>query len=403
MLEGHDIITFCNDWDGDPLSKKHIMQRFARKNRVLWVNSIGTRNPKATVRDLKRVVNKLGKFFGGCRKVSENLWVFSPIAIPFHGNAIARAVNREFLSWSLRAMCRKLGFCNPISWTFVPSSADIVGTLGEKFICYQCVDEYSEFSGTDKGAILGMERRLMANCDMVVVSSGPLLESKRRYNRNTFLVTHGVDVAHFRKALDPRTVAPEEIARLPRPVVGFYGLIADWIDLPLLRRMALARPNWSFVLIGKADTDVSPLNGLRNVHLLGRKSYDVLPAYCKGMDVAISPFAINELTLAANPLKLREYLAAGLPTISTPLPEAERIGEPLRIAAGEQDFIRQIEQIVASGRNGPQEVISRAMLDEAWDAKVEQLSRLAMTIQPRIGAAVATPQYEVETPARVAA
>ncbi len=379
MLEGHDIICFCNDWDGDPLSKKHIMQRMARRNRVLWVNSIGNRNPTATVRDFKRIVNKLGKFLGGLRRVEQNLWVFSPLALPFHGNAAARRINRFCLSASLRRACRRLGFRNPITWSFVPSSGDVVGTLGEKFIVYHCVDEYSEFSGTDKAAILELERRLIEKSDVVFVSSGPLEQSKRRLNPCTFLVTHGVDVEHFRRACAPETAVPAEIASLPRPVVGFYGLIADWVDLALVRKMALARPQWSFVLIGKLDTDPAPVAGLPNVHLPGRKSYGDLPAWCKGMDVAISPFVINELTLAANPLKLREYLAAGLPAVSTALPEAERIGGYLRVGKSDDDFLYQVESLLAertNGSGGPQLAISRSMDNESWDAKVEELSRI---------------------------
>src|SRR5438105_15634164 len=98
MIENQDIICFCNDWDGDPLSKKHIMQRLARRNRVLWVNSIGNRNPTPSARDLKRVVKKLRAFardfYEGCREVAPNLYVYSPLAIPFHGSRLARSINR---------------------------------------------------------------------------------------------------------------------------------------------------------------------------------------------------------------------------------------------------------------------------------------------------------------------
>src|ERR1051326_8967735 len=112
MIENQDIICFSNDWDGDPLSKKHIMLRLSRKNRILWVNSIGNRNPSASVRDLKRVFNKVLAFGRGYRKVTENIYTFSPLAIPFHGNAVARALNRRFLAWSVRRAYRRLGFKN---------------------------------------------------------------------------------------------------------------------------------------------------------------------------------------------------------------------------------------------------------------------------------------------------
>ena len=382
MIEGQNIICFSNDWDGDPLSKKHIMLRLARRNRVLWVNSIGTRNPQASVRDLRRSLDKLRQFSGGCQRRAENLFLFSPLAIPFHGNQAARWINRHWLAWSLRRVCRRLGFTNPIMWTFLPTSAGVVGALDEQFIIYHCVDEFSEFTGTDKPALLEMERRLIEKADMVIASSGPLYESKRRYNPNTFLVPHGVDVQHFRKACQPETVIPPEIAALKTPVIGFHGLVADWVDLELVRFLASARPEWSFVLIGKQDTSTERLRGLSNVHLLGRKDYALLPACCKGFHVAILPFVVNELTLAANPLKLREYLAAGLPVVSTAIPEAARLGDLIRIGDSFDHFLEQIEAQLAAGESGPSLAVSKSMDSESWEDKVTEISRLIVHRKP---------------------
>jgi glycosyltransferase involved in cell wall biosynthesis len=385
MIEGHDIICFSGDWDGDPLSKKHIMRRLARHNRVLWVNSIGNRNPTPTTRDVKRVFRKLRDFSRdfsrGCRQVMENLYVYSPLVIPFHGNRLARAVNRRLMTHQLRRVIRQLDFRNPITWSFIPSSAHVAGTLGERLVLYHCVDEFSEFKGTDKRAIRTLERELIAKSDAVIVSSAPLLEAKRRHHPNTFMVMHGVEVEHFRQALDARTVVPADIAALPRPVIGFYGLIAEWVDLPLIQRLALARPDWSFVLIGKCDTDVQGLRALPNVHLLGRREYVDLPAYAKGFDVALLPFVVNSLTCAASPLKLREYLAAGLPVVASDIPETRRLAPLAHIATNEEDYRRAIEGILASGRTGPQPEISQAMDRESWDEKVSELSRIVDRIQ----------------------
>src|SRR5213078_3256659 len=114
------------------------------------------------------------------------------------------------------------------------------------------------------------------------------------------------------------TVVPPEIASLPRPVIGYFGLIADdWVDVPLIEHVAREFPGASVVMLGKVTADVSALAKIPNVHLLGRKPYASLPAYCKGFDVALIPFPINEATLNSNPLKAREYLAAGLPVICT--------------------------------------------------------------------------------------
>ena len=381
MIEGKEIICFSNDWDSDPLSKKHIMLRLAKRNRVLWINSIGNRRPTASFTDLKRVIKKLKDFSQGHKRVDDGIHVYSPIAVPFFSSAAARWINRKALQWGVRRVCRQLGFRSPITWTFVPASAEVAGSFGEHALVYHCVDEFSEFTGTDKAAILEMERHLLEKSDCVIVSSDRLYATKHAHNENTFLVTHGVDVAHFRKACDPTVAVPAEMSALERPILGFFGLIADWVDLDLIRYLAVSRPKWNFVLIGKTTTSTQILNGIKNIHLLGQKTYDELPMYAKAFDIALLPFAINELTIAANPLKLREYLAAGLPVVSTAIPEAEKLSNILRIGRDRTDFLNQIQKILDSGITGPQISISKQMDSESWDDKVEQLSRIFTGLQ----------------------
>jgi glycosyltransferase involved in cell wall biosynthesis len=387
MIEGQDIICFSNDWDSDPLSKKHIMQRFARKNRVLWVNSIGNRKPTTSVHDMKRVVKKLRDFSRGSRPVDERIHVYSPLAIPFHGNSVARWINRKALKWALRRACRQLGFRNPVTWTFEPASADVVGSLGEHALVYHCVDEFSEFSGTEKAVLLAMERRLIEKSNCVIVSSDRLLANKGKHNSNTFLVTHGVDVAHFRKACNPLTTIPDEMKGFKGPIIGFFGLIADWVDIDLIRFLADSQRDWNFVFLGKCVTDIRIFDGAPNIHLLGPRPYALLPSYAKAFDVGILPFVVNDLTLAANPLKLREYLAAGLPVVASAIPEAEKLQHALKVGRNKLDFLDQLQTIVKSGNTGPQMPISRQMDCESWDEKVEELSRIFCRLQDRTKAA----------------
>ena len=374
MLRGQDIVCFANDWESDPLSKKHIMKRLAQHNRVLWVNSLGYRRPRPSARDFRRAAEKLRRIARGLRRAAPNLWVWSPFVLPFHGNAAARRWNQRFLQRTLQRTVSRLHMENPITWTFEPSSADVVGTIGEKLTLYHCVDEFSELPGADGAAIVSMEKKLLERVDLVLVSAGPLEEAKRRFNPATHLVTHGVDVAHFQRSLDATTRVPPELERLPGPVIGFFGLVADWVDLDLVRKVAEQRPHWSIVLVGKVDTDTSVLAGLANVHVVGWRDYASLPGWCKGFDAAILPFRINKLTLAANPLKLREYLAAGLPVIATALPEAERLAPWVRVGRNHEHFLHQIDAVVESGQLGPSALRSAAMEKESWDAKVEAMS-----------------------------
>jgi glycosyltransferase involved in cell wall biosynthesis len=371
-IVGRDILCFSHDWTGDPLSKTHLMRLLARHNRVLWVNSIGYRTPKVNRADFSRAWKKLAASRQPLREVEHNLFVLNPLAIPAYGLGLVRSLNRWWLRSQLLRAMRRLGFQRPINWVFNPTAAVIAGTLGEEQLIYHCVDEYSAFSGVTSRAVLELEEQLLKKADLVIVSAEPLLASKSRIQPHTVLVRHGVDFSHFRRALDPATQVPTEIASLPRPVIGFFGLIADWVDVDLMAQVARRYPHGSLVVLGKATTDVSPLAALLNVHLLGRKPYADLPAYCKGFDVALNPFRINELTLNANPLKVREYLAAGLPVVSTDIPEVAVL-DCCRIGTTSEHFLEQVD--AALDNPGPRLEISQRVRSESWEARLDEIER----------------------------
>lgn len=368
-LSGRDIVCFSNDWDGDPLSKTHLMRLLARENRVLWVNSLGNRAPTATARDAHRIVKKLRDAARGLTEPEPNLHVLAPLYVPAYGSEAVRALNSVLVRQQVLLAMRRLGMRRPITWAFLPSAAPVAGTLGEELVIYHVVDEFSAFSDAS-AHVAELERRLLRRADLVIASAQKLLDSKRRENPRAVLVRHGVDFAHFSRALDPATRVPADLAALPRPVVGFFGLVADWIDLELVREVADAYPHASVVLIGKATTALTPLEGAPNVHLLGRKPYADLPAYCKGFDVALTPFRLNELALNANPLKAREYVAAGLPNVCTDLPEL-RATPGCTVARTRAEFVAEVGRALASG--GPSPERAELVRPEGWEAKLDEI------------------------------
>lgn len=371
-LVGRDMLCFSHDWTGDPLSKTHLMRLLARDNRILWVNSIGYRTPSlGSKRDLGRIFQKLKAVTEPVREVEKNLFVFSPLSVPALGNSVMRAINTRSLRWQVRRAMRKLRFRRPINWVFNPAAGVLAGSLGEDKIVYYCVDEYTAFKGVDQTALTTIERDLIDRADMVIVSAEKLLQSKRSPRGPTLLVRHGVDFQHFASALDPTTAVPDELARLPRPIIGYFGLIADdWVDIPLLIQVARSFPQGSLVMLGKVTMDVSALTREPNVHLLGRKPYEQLPGYSKGFDVALIPFPISEVTLNANPLKAREYLASGLPVVSTSIPEVHAIGHCL-IGNTPEEFVSRIREALQSP--GPSPERSRLMESESWLARLEHI------------------------------
>lgn len=375
-LRNCDILCFSHDWTGDPLSKTHLMRVLARDNRILWINAIANRMPTTSPKDFSRAFAKLRAFAKPLKEVEKNIFVLNPLALPSYGSGAVRIFNQRFLLSQVKRAMRKLRFRKPVNMVFNPAAGLLAGKLNEDLIVYYCVDEYTAFTGIAKG-LKEIEESLFCRADVVIVSADNLYQSKKHFNENTFLIRHGTDWNHFRKALSDETEIPREIASLPKPIIGFHGLLADWVDYELIKKLAEHFSSGTVVLIGKSTVDaeqkIKTIDGVPNIHLLGRKPYADLPAYCKGFDVAINPFVINELTLAANPLKVREYLAAGVPVVSTDIPEV-RVLENCLVGEGHDGFIRLVEEALKS--SNIRSAISDSIKTESWDSKVDELRRI---------------------------
>ena len=376
VLCGRDILCFSHDWTGDPLSKTHLMRVLSKENRILWINAIANRMPTTSSKDLSRIYKKLKSFTEPIKEVEPNIFVMNPLAIPAYGSKAVVSFNQKFLVSQVKSALKKLQMKHVINMVFNPAAGMIAGKLGETELIYYCVDEYTAFTGVTDGLRV-IEEDLFRKSDFVVVSAEKLFESKAKFNKNTFVIRHGTDWRHFRKSLDEATEIPAEIADLPKPIIGFHGLLADWVDFELLKKTAQHFKHGSVVLIGKITVDaekkIKILDNISNIHFLGRKPYEELPAFCKGFDVALNPFEISELTLAANPLKVREYLAAGLQVVSTDIPEV-RILENCLVGEDHEDFIAKIEFVLKNPKS--KEEISDNIRHESWDAKIDELREI---------------------------
>jgi glycosyltransferase involved in cell wall biosynthesis len=377
MTERTGIIAFAKDWHEDPTSNHHVLIELSKTRPVLWLNSVATRTPKLTSgRDLGKIKRKLGEFARGPVEVMPNLWVFSPLVLPLPHNRYAQRVNQAILRATIAMLRRRLGLAAFDLWTFLPNTADYVGALGERASVYYCVDEWSLFSYLDEAATKAAEARLLAKVDACFAINHALAERKRAQQPQTFVSPHGVDHALFAAALLDATAVPADVAALPGPVIGFYGTLQDWVDYALIAEVARRRPQWSIVLLGQALADVSAVRGLPNVHLLGRKPHAELPAYCKSFDVGLIPYRIDERMTFVNPIKLREYLSAGVPVVSTPVPEVVRYQHLCAIADGPDATIAAIEAALADGGASRRRARSDAMRTETWAARVAEVARV---------------------------
>jgi glycosyltransferase involved in cell wall biosynthesis len=372
MIEGKTILCFASGYDAPPTSKHHVMHLLAERNRVLWVNYHGSRAPSVSSSDAAYIVTKLKQVFRGLVQVRENLWVLTPLVVPLPGSRLVKRLNRALLSWQIRSALRRIRSGPLQVWSFTPDIAYLLDTFSPEKVLYYCVDDFASFSGYDREQVLRDEAALCDRADVVVTTSRTLQDAKQDLNANTVLVSHGVDYGHFRAARDTALAEPADLAGIGRPRLGFFGLIRDWVDLDLLADVARRRPAWHIVLLGDSTVDLAPYRAIKNMHFLGRKPYEALPAYCRHWDVGLVPFRINDLTLAVNPIKLWEYLAAGLPVVSTALPEVVAQGDRVHVAGTAEETVAAIEHALAT-TDDRREALSCAMAQETWDWKLARI------------------------------
>lgn len=377
MLCNHDIIYFSNDWHADNrTSSHHIAKQLCRFNRMLYVEASGLRVPRADPHDIKRIIRKIINFIRGARKVDSQVYVFSPFLLPFYAYSFVKLINKFILIYSLKKECKKLGFKNPILWILIPHISVVVGNLNEKLVVYYCVDDFSSLPGVKSEAIAQLDKELSKKADIIFTPSLPLYEKKKQINENTFLSPHGVDFAHFSKAVYNHLPVPEDIKAIKKPLIGFFGLIENWIDLDLVKYIAKTKPEWSIVMIGRIVKDISNFKGMPNVHFLGARPYKLLPNYAKVFDVAIIPYILNAQVYNANPIKLREYLAAGKPVVTVRSPEIEKFSDVVKISDTYDEFVCKIE--IALRENSEEKIKQRIekVKDSSWENHFEKVSNI---------------------------
>lgn len=350
-----DIILFSTaDWDNPSwTNKQHMAVHLADMGfRILYVESAGLRRPIARSKDFLRILRRAKKGLRGLQMVKDDIFVYSPLVIPIHGNPVFRRVNKEIIRGMIRLYCRRLGFKDPMFWTYNPMSWDIARKLYPSMLIYHCVDDLSSAPGMPADAIRREEKRLVRYADIVFATSHRLSDACSKLNSgNTHYFPNVVDFEHFSRALKPGSI-PEELARIPSPRIGFVGAISGYkVDFDLIAYVARKRQDWHWVLIGgvgegQPKTSVEKLR-MSNIHLLGPKSYASLPEYLRGFDVAVIPAPVNDYTSSMFPMKFFEYLSAGKPVVSTNIPSLQDYAGVCALVDSPEDFIQAIEDVMA--------------------------------------------------------
>ncbi len=385
MLSGQNIVCFSpNRWEALWRNRQQIMSRLAPQNRVLFVE------PASYLRDVKA---------GGRRAVRgprldsplPNLWVYDPPAYaPISGRRPLSDLTFAGRRAHLRATLRRLGMQRPIVWVFQYNLGEMLGHLDEQLTIYHAVDEYAAYAlsasttteADQQAAVRRLEAEVIRKVDLVFVTSPALLESKRPLHAHVVLVPNGVDYAHFARPAPE----PAAMAALPHPRIGYAGVINEKLDYAMLAETARQHPEWTLVLVGpdvlrRQREALEDLRTLPNVHMPGYQPVQDLPAYMQSCDVCLMPYLRNEWTRNISPLKLYEYLATGVPIVSTPIPAAEAFAGSLWLAEGAPAFAEAIAGALAADTPERRRQQQALALAHTWDSRVDALSE---AIQDRL-------------------
>ena len=373
MITNRDIIIFNDDWGRFPSALQHIAHVLMKNNnRVFWIGSLGLRKPKITLSDFKRATQKVMKVLHKTEKAKTEseikpILIF-PFVLPFHDYKIIRWLNQISITRAVKKVLNQHNAAKPLFITSAPITDNLIGRLGESCSIFYCVDDYSHMDRAFK-SIPELEKKLVAKVDGVFAVSDFLLKSRKSPKGNTFFAPQGVDTNHFKKS----DRLAEQVNGIKKPVIGFFGLISEWIDLDLIYECVKLYPEYSFVLIGKSDRDLSRFFECKNFTYLGAVDYKELPKYASVFDVGLIPFELNNITIPANPLKLLEYFSMGIPVVSSNLPEAKKFSDLAFIAKDKTEFINMLEEAVTdnSGERN-QKRISKAK-EFSWTVITEKI------------------------------
>jgi uncharacterized SAM-binding protein YcdF (DUF218 family) len=381
LLKNEDIICISSiDWDFIWQGHQEIMSTLAASgNRVLYIENTGVRPPR--IRDVSRIKSRLKNWFrgtGGIRKERENLYVFSPLILPFPYSRLVSWINSTMLMLVIRRWMKAMEFSDPVIWTFLPTdlSRSIIEALPKKVVVYYCIDNFS-VSSPAAGKIVEPERRMIRSADLVFTTSTALYDYCSRYNACVYKFPFTVNYEKFEKVRLEDGPPPEELKSIAGPLVGYVGGIHKWMDMELLVEAARRCPDYRFVFVGPVQTDVSALEALGNVHFLGKKNHESLPALIKHFDVCIIPYVISEYTKNVYPTKLNEYLALGKHVVSTPLPELLEFnrtnGDVVEIAPDADGFVGAIKKCLDGKSGVTSERLSEIARKNGWEGRIEDM------------------------------
>ena len=371
-------IGFSKNWNDVPTSTTHVLREIAKREPTLWVESIGTRAPKLTnARDVGHLFTRIKRFFTKASKKDHQLKVLSPLLLPTPQTRLQYGINQRLFSHYLKREGIDKKNQHLTFWSFLPNTFKLIEPYRERSkLIYYCTDDWPLFSRLNEKFIRKQENELIAAADILFVTSKFLgRKLKQLTERPVHYVSHGVPYAQFARAVKIDMPKPTYLSNLkPGPTVGFYGNFSNWLDQPLIRGLAEAKPDWQFVMIGSVNDSITPLTDLKNLHFPGRIEHNDLPQWCAHFNAGFIPYDMKlEQLKSVNPIKCREMLSAGLPIVTPMMEDLEDLYPDVRRATTLEEWIDSLE--IQCERQDRAAISERRAQDD-WPKKVDNLMEI---------------------------
>ncbi|HYV38103.1 MAG TPA: hypothetical protein VE988_20625 [Gemmataceae bacterium] len=375
------LLVFADDWGRHPSSCQHLVRHLLDRCQVTWVNTIGTRTPRLDMATLKRGMEKLGHWFTRQKStipLPANLAVINPRMWPWFGSTWGRKLNRRLLVRHLTPIIQSMP--QPVvAVTTIPVVSDLIAVLPVVRWVYYCVDDFGLWPGLDSRTLESMETCLIAGADTLVAASDTLREKLATHGRSAHLLTHGVELDFW--AAPTNNSACTELDSLERPLVVFWGVVDRRMDVGFVQCLAADMQRGTIVMVGpEADPDPA-LHRIPRMRRLGPVTFERLPCIAQQAAVLIMPYADLPVTRAMQPLKLKEYLATGKPTVVRDLPANRDWADCLDLAATPEVFSQAVRQRLESGLPRDQQHARTRLAAESWTEKARAFAEWTLSPQ----------------------
>lgn len=388
--DGTGMVYFgMSPWAGMWKSRHQLMTRFSCSMPVLYVQPwVGLRLLRSQMSGISKILTDVRRPL--LEKHEPNVHVFnSPAYLPVSRSPNLAPITQRLWTGAVRRAARSIGITRPIVWVSRPETGFVVGQMNEQLSIYHVVDEYAGYTGAGgqaRAKLAGIEAVVLDSVDLVIAASPELERAKQGPGRDIVVLENGVEPSEYADARHSG-LEPDDLADVSKPRIGYSGLIGKRLDLELIRKIALRRPDCSVVLIGKVDAreceeGLAALESLPNVYLLGEKPPTEVAQYIVGFDIGLLPYAINLETQHISPIKMYEYWAAGKPVVATSIPAAQRNRSAVNVADSHDEFLSMINRILDDpNQENPDHLIELAGRN-SWQSRVE---RVTAELSSRIG------------------